>query len=226
LGLGLMGIHEWLLKRGESYEVTPELHKWMLVYKGVSEDTSRKMSEALGVSTPVANRSIAPTGTIGMVAGTTTGIEPLYAVAYKRRYLKNKRWYYQYYIDHAAQQMINEYGINPNQVESAIDLSEDYEKRIRFQADIQDYVDMAISSTINLPSRDKQKFSVEEFGGTLAKYAPRLRGFTCYPDGSRGGQPLVSIPYEDAIERVGEELEEHIEYNDVCDLTQGGYCGS
>ena len=29
LGLGLMGIHEWLLKRGYKYEVTPELHKWL-----------------------------------------------------------------------------------------------------------------------------------------------------------------------------------------------------
>ncbi len=36
LGLGLMGIHEWLLQRGSQYEVTPELHEWLKVYKDES----------------------------------------------------------------------------------------------------------------------------------------------------------------------------------------------
>ena len=87
-----------------------------------------------------------------MLAGTTTGIEPVYAVAYKRRYLVDgHKWKYQYAVDSTAEQLIHE-GLNPDSIESAIDLAEDYERRIRFQADVQDYVDMAISSTINLPS--------------------------------------------------------------------------
>jgi ribonucleoside-diphosphate reductase alpha chain len=225
LGLGLMGIHEWLIQRGYKYEVVPELHNWLRVYKGVSDDTSRKWADALNISRPVANRSIAPTGTIGMVAGTTTGIEPVYAVAYKRRYLKNKKWHYQYAIDTAAQTVIDQTGCNPEAVESAIDLSRDYERRIKFQADVQDYVDMAISSTINLPPRELQEFTSEDFTRTLAKYAPRLRGFTCYPDGSRGGQPLTSVPYEEAREQLGKEYEESMVWNDVCDITGGGHCG-
>lgn len=224
LGVGLMGIHEWLLKKGYKYEVTPELHKWLSVYKGVSEKVSRRCSASLGISTPVANRSIAPTGTIGMVAGTTTGIEPVYAVAYKRRYLKNSRWHYQYAVDHLAKGLV-ENGISPDSIESAVDLSQDYERRIKFQADVQDYVDMAISSTINLPSGDKGP-NPKEFGKVLAGYAPRLRGFTCYPDGSRGGQPLTSVGYEEAVTKLGTEFEEFIEFNDVCDITGGGYCGS
>ena len=154
LGLGLMGIHEWLLTRGHKYEVVPELHQWLSVYKGKSDETSRKWSEEFSVSTPVANRAVAPTGTIGMIAGTTTGIEPVYAVAYKRRYLKGTRWHYQYAVDSAANSLIERLGIDPEKVESAIDLAEDFERRIAFQADVQDYVDMAISSTINLPSKD------------------------------------------------------------------------
>lgn len=226
LGLGIMGLHEWLLSRDYRYEVTPELHQWLSIYKGVSDDTSRKYADRLGISRPVANRSIAPTGTIGIIAGTTTGIEPVYAVAYKRRYLKGTKWHYQYAVDSAAQDVINRLGINPDRVESAIDLAADYERRIKFQADVQDYVDMAISSTINLPSKEQQAINVDEFTNTLAKYASRLRGFTCYPDGSRGGQPLTSVSYKEATEKLGEEFEEHQEWNDVCDITGGGYCGS
>lgn len=228
LGLGLMGVHEWLIKRGYKYEVTEELHKWLNIYKGVSDDVSKSSAKKLGISIPVANRSIAPTGTIGMLAGTTTGIEPVYAVAYKRRYLVDgKNWKFQYEVDFIANELIKEYKIDPNTIETSIDLAKDYERRIKFQADVQDYVDMAISSTINLPSYTGTDADVnpKEFGNTLAKYANRLRGFTCYPDGARGGQPLVSVPFVEAKEKLGKEFEEHIEENDVCSITGGGYCG-
>ena len=230
LGLGLMGMHEWLLKRGEKYEVTPELHKWLYIWKHVSDRTSSWFADCLDVSRPVANRAVAPTGTIGILAGTTTGIEPLYAVAYKRRYLKNgTRWHYQYVVDSTAQELIDLYGVDPENIDSAVDLSQDYEKRIKFQADVQDYVDMSISSTINLPawgSRFNNEDTVDPFAQTLAKYATRLRGFTCYPDGARGGQPLSSVPYKDAVSALGEEFEESLQTHDICDITgHGGSCG-
>ena len=228
LGLGLMGLHEWMLQREYKYEVGDELHKWLTVYRGVSNATSRTFSTVLGVSTPVANRAIAPTGTIGLLAGTTTGIEPLYAVAYKRRYLtQGTKWKYQYQIDGIAQQLIERYGLDPDEIETASDLATDYERRIKLQADVQDYVDMSISSTINLPSVDSQSFDAKEFAGTLARYASRLRGFTCYPDGARGGQPITKVDYKDAIDKLGEEFEEGgLEYNDICLIGgKGGTCG-
>lgn len=227
LGLGLMGVHEWLLQRGGRYEVTPELHDWLSVYKGVSNSASKAGAKRLNVSQPVANRAIAPTGTIGLLAGTSQGIEPVYASAYKRRYLKDgTKWKHQYEVDFTAKTLADEYGLNPDDMETASDLATDYERRIRFQADIQDYVDMSISSTINLPPKDSQKFSAAEFGKVLAKYSSRLRGFTCYPDGSRGGQPITKVPYREALNKLGTEFEEHVEFNDVCDLTGGGHCGS
>jgi ribonucleoside-diphosphate reductase alpha chain len=230
LGLGIMGMHEWLIKKSYRYEVTPELHQWLGVYKGVSDTVSRDFADRLSVSRPVANRAIAPTGTIGILAGTSTGIEPIFAVAYKRRYLKgSNRWHYQYVVDSAAQELIDLYGADPDNIESALDLADDFERRIKFQADVQDYVDMAISSTINLPtwgSKSNNEDTVNDFAGTLAKYAHRLRGFTCYPDGSRGGQPLTSVPYSEAVEKLGEEFEEHIESHDICDISgTGGSCG-
>lgn len=230
LGLGLMGIHEWLIKRNYKYEVVPELKDWLSVYKGVSDDVSKRTADSLGISRPVANRAIAPTGTIGMLAGTTTGIEPVYAVAYKRRYLVNgKTWKYQFAVDHAAKEMIELYGVDPDSIQSAIDLASDYEARIKFQADVQDYVDMSISSTINLPAWGtsvNNEDTIKDFAETLAHYSPRLRGFTCYPDGSRGGQPLTSVRYSEVKNKLGEEFEESVEFNDVCDITgHGGSCG-
>ena len=231
LGLGLMGLHEWLVKRGSQYEVTPELHNWLSVYRGVSDDVSAKTADDLDVSKPVANRAVAPTGSIGILAGTSTGVEPIFATAYKRRYLKGQnRWVYQYVVDSAAQELIDRYGVDPDKVESALDLSSDYERRIKFQADVQDYVDQSISSTINLPawgSKLNNDDTVPKFAATLAQYAPRLRGFTCYPDGSRGGQPLTSVPYSEAVTKLGEEFDEAVETHDICDISgTGGTCGT
>ena len=227
LGLGLMGIHEWLLQRGKKYEVDDELKQWLEVYKNDSERAANEHCDRFYISRPKAYRAIAPTGTIGILAATTTGIEPLFAVAYKRRYLTNgTQWKYEYVVDATAERMIKEYGVAPDTIDTAYKLSHDYERRIKFQADIQDYVDMSISSTINLPAwgtKGNSSSDVESFASILAKYAPRLRGFTCYPDGSRGGQPITEVAYEDALKHKGTVFTEH----DVCDITnRGGTCGS
>lgn len=221
LGLGLMGIHEWLLKRGQPYEVTEQLHKWLTIYRDHSESAANALCDKLGISRPKAYRAIAPTGTIGMLAGTTTGIEPLFAVAYKRRYLKGKKWFYQYMIDGTAALLINEHNLDPQSIDTAYGMANNFEQRIRFQADIQDYVDMAISSTINIPawgSELNNESKVKEFAEILSKYAPRLRGFTVYPDGSRGGQPITMVDYSEAMAHKGVVYEE----NDAC---VGGVCG-
>jgi len=221
LGLGLMGIHEWLLKRGYKYEMVPELRQWLEVYREESERASNSLCDRLSISRPVAYRAIAPTGSIGILAGTTTGIEPLFAVAYKRRYLVDgTKWKYEYVVDATAEALIRE-GINPNDIETAIDLVEDWERRVKFQADVQDYVDMAISSTINLPAWGSELNNADRvpaFAGILAKYAHRLRGFTCYPDQARGGQPLEVVSYKEAVKHKGVVFEE----NDAC---KGGVCG-
>ncbi len=227
LGLGLMGIHEWLLQRGHKYEVVPELHEWLKVYESESKRSADEHCDRFYISRPVAYRAIAPTGSIGILAGTTTGIEPLFAVAYKRRFLtEGTKWKYQYVVDGTAKALIDKYGVDPDKIESALDLSTDYERRIAFQAGIQDYVDMSISSTINLPSwgsKGNSETDVGRFAEVLAKYAPRLRGFTAYPDGSRGGQPLTAVPYAEALKHKDNVYEET---HDICDITgHGGSCG-
>ena len=228
LGLGLMGVHEWLIQRGYRYEVVPELHEWLKVYEEESDRVSQSFADGLGISRPAANRAIAPTGTLGIVAGTTTGIEPLFAVAYLRRYLKDgTNWHFQYVVDGTAKLLIQTYGADPDKIESAIDLSRDWERRIAFQADVQDYVDMAISSTINIPEWGSDYNNEDKLAANaeiLSRYAPRLRGFTVYPDGARGGQPLTAISYAEAVKHEGSEYAEIT--MDVCDLTKGGTCGA
>jgi ribonucleoside-diphosphate reductase alpha chain len=226
LGLGLMGVHEWLLKRGHRYEMNDDLKDWLYVYKLESERAANELADKLSLSRPVAYRSIAPTGTIALIANTSSGIEPIYATSYKRRYLRGKSWRYQYVIDGTAKTLIDQ-GVSPSAIETSIELAADPERRVQFQADIQDYVDMAISSTINLPEWGTDLNNdnhVSRIAKTILKYSHRLRGLTVYPNGSRGGQPITPVDYELAQEKEGREFSE--EYVDVCDLTGGGVCGS
>jgi ribonucleoside-diphosphate reductase alpha chain len=230
LGLGLMGIHEWLIKRSEKYVVTPDLHRVLAVYRGVSDKVATEFAYRLSCNRPAGVRAIAPTGTIGILAGTTTGIEPLFATAYKRRYLKDGRWRFQYVIDAAAQELVTLHGVDPDSIQTSLSLAADFEARIRFQADVQDYVDHAISSTINLPawgSPLNNEDTVVPFATTLASFAHRLRGATFYPDGARGGQPLTPVSYKDARKHLGEEFEDGgVQTHDICDISgKGGSCG-
>ena len=220
LGLGLMGMHEWLLKRGSKYEFTDELKQWMKIYEQESTKAANEHCDRLFLNRPKGYRAIAPTGTISILAGTTSGVEPIYAVAYRRRYLTDgTRWKYQFVVDGTAESLIND-GIKPDNIESAVDLAADMERRVKFQFELQKYVDHAISSTINLPAWDKSQDRVDEFAKIVRKYAHGLRGLTLYPDGSRGGQPISSVPYEEAHSKRGVVFEDNSE-----EQCLSGVCG-
>jgi len=220
IGLGLMGMHEWLLKNNYRYEMNPELEEWLTTYVGAGEAGANKISDKLNINRPKKYRAIAPTGTIGILASTTTGIEPLFAIAYKRRYLTNgTKWNYEYVIDATADRMIREYDLDPDSIETSSTLASDPERRIKFQVEVQKYVDMAISSTLNLPAFEEQEFTPEWFGDMLLKHAPALRGMTCYPDGSRGGQPLTAVSYNAAKKLSG------VVFDETEEKCSGGVCG-
>lgn len=219
LGLGLMGIYEWLAVRGKPYAPDRELETWLEVY-ATSTEIAAAGAAVLGVSAPIKTRAIAPTGTIGIIAETTTGLEPPYGLAYKRRYLKELEWFFQYVIEPMAKRLA-EQGVNIDSLETAFSLAQNPRKRLEFQAWLQKFVDHGISSTVNLPSKVEQNFTTEEFGTMLLEYLPQLRGVTVYPDGSRGGQPLTVVPYSEAVDWEGYEYEEWSNEN-AC---AGGTCG-
>lgn len=219
IGLGLGGLHEWLMLRGNEYVVTPELHKWLSIYEQESDASSFIFSKELNVPIPKGKRAIAPTGTIGILAETTTGIEPLFCKSYKRRYLKGKDWHYQYVVDGSVKRLLDQ-GVDINKIKDSYDIS--FKQRVKFQADVQNYVDMAISSTCNLPSwgtGDNNDKTLDEYSKILLKYAKRLRGFTCYPDGCRTGQPLERVDLETAMSNEG------VVFQETETECIGGVCG-
>ena len=225
LGLGLMGLHEWLLKHGKKYGRDEELGKYLEIY-AKSGKLVKSYAEKWELSQPVKTRAIAPNGTIGIVAETTTGVEPIFCAAYKRRYLKGSVWNYQYVVDPAAKRLLDQ-GVALELIEDAYDLANDVERRVSFQAWVQQYVDHSISSTINLPrwgSELNNEGRVRDFGNMLIKYLPKLRGITVYPDGARAGQPLNPVPLAEALQNEGHVYEES--GTTVCDITKGGVCGN
>lgn len=224
LGLGLMGLHEWLLKRNLRYGPHPDLDAYLEVYAH-SDKYAKEYAKKWDLSVPVKTRAIAPVGTIGIVAETTTGIEPIFCAAFKQRYWKGTSWHAQYVLDPTAKRLVDA-GMEPDGIEDAYTLAEDVERRVAFQAHIQGYVDHAISSTINLPawgSERNNEDTVRPFGEMLMRYLPRLRGITVYPDGARGGQPMTAVRYETAAKHLGEVTVESV---DICSITGKGSCGS
>ena len=222
IGVGVMGLHEWLLQRGKPYGPDDELESYLKIYEESTDYAAKEWADTWKLSRPIKRRAIAPTGTISIVAGpTTSGIEPMLCVAYIRRFLVGQVWEEEYVIEPIAQKLIDE-GMAPEDIEDAYSI--DPEMRLKFQAWVQQYVDMGISSTINLPawgSEKNNKQTVQRYGNLFLKYLPKLRGLTCYADGSRSGQPLVPVPYEEALKHKAIR-----EVGDVCILTKGGAsCG-
>lgn len=222
IGLGLMGLHEWCLKNGLNYAPSNKLGEWLGAWQETSE-LAAYAAAAGGYASgthPIKLRAIAPTGTIGIIGETTTSCEPIFCVAYKRRFLDNGgKWKYSYVIDPTAERLIQE-GIKPADIEDAYSLSLDVERRIAMQAFVQKFVDQGISSTINVPAwGEPGNNNAKHFAQTLLKYLPQLRGITLYPDGARSGQPLTPVNYETA------KAHKDVVFEEGEDRCAGGVCG-
>jgi ribonucleoside-diphosphate reductase alpha chain len=224
LGLGLMGLHEWLLTHGLPYAAAHELKPYLQAYTD-SEAFAKIWADSWNMPTPVRTRAIAPTGSISILAETTSGIEPLYCASYMRRYRVGGRVAAQYVLDPVAERLVKG-GVRPESIEDSSSLARDLEKRLRFQAWIQEYVDQAIAVTINIPSWGSTYNNEDTLGQmeeTIVRYLPALRGLTLYPDGARSGQPLTPVPWHVACERRGKEFQE--EWANICSITGRGTCG-
>jgi ribonucleoside-diphosphate reductase alpha chain len=203
-----MGIHEWLLQMGSVYEMTTELENWLLFFSTDSREHANKHADDLGVARPIAVNAIAPTGSLSILAETTGSIEPIYCAAYKRRHHSQNglggkngvHWQEKVMVDPVARRLLDK-GVKPEDIEDSYALSEQIERRIKFQADVQEFIDQGISSTINMPawgSRHNNLSTLESYRMALLRHLPRLRGITVYPDGARSGQPLTPVSLAEA----------------------------
>lgn len=207
LGLDILGVHEFLLKRGLGYgtdDAFAALEPYMLAYKRARE-FANEWQDAAGLSLSIAATSGAPTGTRGIIAETTTGWEPVFASAYKRTVITSKAHKSDertehYTIDPTVSRLVKDGWLLPtDEVEDSYSLAQDYERRFRMQAFAQEHTDQAISMTINLPHVMTDRRDRERFGETLYRYLPKLRGITVYPDGAISGQPITKVPLAEAL---------------------------
>jgi ribonucleoside-diphosphate reductase alpha chain len=152
--------------------------------------------------------TIAPTGTISMIAGCSSGIEPLFAIVYEKNVLDGKRLLEVHpEFRHVAQsegfysdelmKMVAEcgsldriHGI-PKRIKDVFVTSHDIEPRwhVTLQAAFQKHTDNAVSKTVNF-RREATVQEVEE----VFRYAYELgcKGITVYRDGSRQNQVITS----------------------------------
>ena len=164
----------------------------------------------------------APTGTIAMVHNVSTGIEPIFAPMYNRRYREGNTWKSTLVLDPLFKDELMK-GNSGRHVVGAYDITP--EQHMSVQACIQKYIDNAISKTINLPSDADH----EQVSRMALKYAPYLKGMTVYRAGSKGLEPLEALPLTDENIAMAKELvaAEQVEISvgvEAC--TIGGECGS
>ncbi|TCJ16891.1 vitamin B12-dependent ribonucleotide reductase [Rubrobacter taiwanensis] len=223
IGLGVMGFADALIKLGITYDSEEGLAFAERVMKFIDDEAweaSRKLAEERGVfanyegslhearGDRVRNATvttIAPTGTISIIAGCSGGIEPLFAVAFMRRQadmelpdvnpefvrLAKERGFYseelmQKVAEHGSVREIPEV---PEDVRRVWVTSHDItpEWHVRMQAAFQKYTSMGISKTINLPNEATPEDVGEAY---MLAYKTGCKGIAVYRDGSREAQVL------------------------------------
>jgi ribonucleoside-diphosphate reductase alpha chain len=157
--------------------------------------------------------TIAPTGTISMICDVSSGIEPVFAPAWERRYRKGDEIAMEVMVDPMFQRFVNE-GKGVKHFVGAHDLS--IRDHLEMQRVCQRHVDNAVSKTINLPPGT----SAEELSELYIEFFPDLKGVTVYPEGSREDQPLTPLPLDQAI-NLAKNAKAKTESNTDC---PGGKC--
>lgn len=131
--------------------------------------------------------TVPPTGTISMVHGVSSGIEPIFAAMYLRRFRVANTWAEEVVLDPLFKEYIDQ-GKSLDLFVGSYDVTP--EEHMKVQATVQRYIDNAISKTINLPNSAQW----EDISKIALKYAPYLKGLTVYRAGSKGMEPLQAIP--------------------------------
>ena len=162
--------------------------------------------------------TIPPCGTISMLHGVSSGIEPIFSAMYSRRYRSNNIWKETLVVDPLFQEYYDQKKpLDP--FVGAFDVAP--EDHIKVQATIQKFIDSCISKTINLPSTATS----ESFSKEALDYAPYLKGLTVYKAGAKEEEPLAAIELtqKNIDKYMVQPVEAAVQAGDVCSLA-GGEC--
>jgi len=225
IGLGIMGFAELLIKLGIAYDSKDALSIGEKLMQFVTSE-ARQCSQVIGLekgsfstfelsvwSSEKAMRNatvttIAPTGTISIIAGCSSGIEPLFAVAFVRNVMggmleinklfeaiaKEQGFYSKELIREIAKRgSIQDIGGIPEDVKrifvTALDITPEW--HVRMQAAFQNHTDNAVSKTVNLPA-DATCADVKNV--FLLAYNLKCKGITVYRYGCKEDLLSLDIP--------------------------------
>ena len=225
IGLGVMGFAEMLIRLAIPYDSDEAVGTAGRIMRFISQEadqTSQGLARERDVfpnwkgsiyeSRKMRMRNatrlaIAPTGTIGIIAGTSAGIEPLFALAYKRSHVLNGQTLYE--MNPIFEEYLERYDLEARRITeevqekgrlkdvegvpkelkrlfvTALDIPP--ERHLQIQAAFQKYVDNSVSKTINLP----QEATAQDIAKIYFRaWELGLKGITIYRYGSKSAQVL------------------------------------
>jgi ribonucleoside-diphosphate reductase alpha chain len=221
IGLGVMGWADSLIMMGIAYDSEQAVQtagEIMKIIRDISNEASRMLGAGKGFyigCTDDCNlqrnanvTTIAPTGTLSMLAACSSGIEPLFAVAYEKHVL-DKQTFYEFhplfekiarergfYTPELMREIAQTGQVRGNKAvppdiqklfPTAYDVSPEY--HVAMQAAFQRFVDSAISKTVNMPETATVDDVVRVY--TLA-HSSGCKGVTVYRNNSRADQVLTA----------------------------------
>ena len=249
IGLGVMGFADLLIQLGLGYDTEEAVAFAGEVMQRVQEETHRASSQLAGsrgsfpawegsiygpeaAAVPMRNSApttIAPTGTISIIAGASGGVEPLFALSFVRNVMDNTRLveanpYFEaaaraegFYSEELMEELARKGSLSlisprfnvPQWVKNVFRTSHDIapEWHVRMQAAFQKYTDNAVSKTINLP----EDATIEDVADAyMLAYELGCKGITVYRDGSKAEQVLSTSGGETLTPtEVGEDVEQY-----------------
>ncbi|MFA6007102.1 MAG: adenosylcobalamin-dependent ribonucleoside-diphosphate reductase [Candidatus Shapirobacteria bacterium] len=228
IGLGVMGFADMLFKLGVGYDSEEGLvwaEKVMKFVGEKSKEATCELAKERGVFPEWENSvfvetgyrprnmaltTIAPTGTISMIADASSGIEPLFSLGYQKNTVEGKTLYIMnpFFVEELkkrniySEELMDKVVKNGGKLEGIEEIPEDLknifrtaleispEWHIKIQAAFQKYTDNAVSKTINFP----KSATVDEVRNAYRlAYSLGTKGITIYRSGSREKEVIQTV---------------------------------